>query len=163
MQTLGQLSNKVPLQRWGEWLERIGFRIQNWGLIGQQSQKQKQQIRILNTANIGAMLPVKLVLACSYGWIQQWPAAIFLALCSALVIAYANMHRCHRINPKIYLQATLIASFTCPFILTFLLGGYHNSSLAMLWSFLTPMLAILLGRPKTALRWLFLFFAGCQG
>ena len=34
------------------------------------------------------------------------------------------------------------------------MGGYYNSYLVMVWSLRTPMLAILLGRPQAARRWL---------
>ena len=123
----------------------------------QQSQQQQRHIVLLNTINLLAILPVKLVLASVYALESHWPETLLIGSTFALMVAIIAMHGRGKLSFSTYCQYTLISSFSCPFILTFLLGGYHNSSLVMVWSFLTPILAILLGRPQTARRWLGLF------
>ena len=58
---------------------------------------------------------------------------------------------------SIYRQATILFTFICPVLLTFLLGGYGASSMVIIWSLLCPLLGLLLGEPSTALRWFYLF------
>jgi hypothetical protein len=160
MQALGSKFPINPLQgSWAEWPKKSLLPTLNLGLNGSLSQKQKEQIRILNAINILTILPVKITLGFCYGWVGQWPASMLMVISAGLVIASASLHSSSKINLTTYREATLFFSFAGPFILTFLLAGYQNSSLAMLWSFLTPMLAILLDRRQTALRWLILFIA----
>jgi signal transduction histidine kinase len=70
---------------------------------------------------------------------------------------------------SIYRQTTILFTFICPVLLTFLLGGYEASSMVIIWSLLCPLLGLLLGEPSTALRWFYLFIVangltlGAQG
>ena len=138
--------------------KRFAWRLQSLGLQGQLSQRDQQQIVILNTITLLAILPVKVVLGCIYGLAGLWPETLLMAAAFGVVTAFVIGHSQGKIGLNAYGQCTLIASFCCPFILTFLLGGYHNSALVMLWSLLTPALALLLKRPQMARRWLGLFF-----
>ena len=152
----------------GQWLGTLGRtlmalgqlffeRLQHLGFKGEQSQRDQQQVLILNTFNLLAILPVNFTLGCIYALKSQWPEALLMGFSVGLLIALMAGHSRSQIALPAYRQYSLAISFICPFILTFLLGGYHNSSLVMLWSLRTPILAILLGRTQTARRWLGLF------
>ena len=152
----------------GQWLGTLGQtlmalgqlffeRLQQLGLKGEQSQRDQQQVLILNTFNLLAILPVNFTLGCIYALKSQWPEALLMGFSVGLLIAFMAGHSRSQIALTAYRQYSLAISFICPFILTFLLGGYHNSSLVMLWSLRTPILAILLGRTQTARGWLGLF------
>jgi len=97
------------------------------------------------------------VLGCSYAVVGLWPDTLLMGATFGLVVAYMVGHSQGKIGLIAYRQSTLIVSFCCPFALTILLGGYHNSSLVMLWSLLTPALALLLDQILIARRWLGLF------
>ena len=134
--------------------QRLLERLQHLGLRADQSQQDQKQILILNTFILLAILPVKVVLGCAYALAGLWPEALLMGFSSGLLIAFMAAHSHGKIGLITYRQYNLFISFGCPFILTFLLGGFHNSALVMLWSLRTPMLAILLGRTQTAGRWL---------
>ena len=129
-------------------------RLQKLGLRGHQSQQDRQQILILNTFNLLAILPVNFVLGCTYALAGLWAETAVMGVSLGLTLAFMSGHSQGKIGLPTYRQFSLIVSFTCPFILTFLLGGYYNSCLVMVWSLRTPMLAILLGRPQAARFWL---------
>jgi len=97
------------------------------------------------------------VLGCSYALVGLWLDTLLMGATFGLVVAFMVGHSQGKIGLIAYRQSTLIISFCCPFALTILLGGYHNSSLVMLWSLLTPVLALLLDQVLTARRWLGLF------
>ena len=129
-------------------------RLQKLGLKGHQSQQDRQQILILNTFNLLAILPVNFVLGYTYAFAGLWAETAVMGVSLGLTLAFMAGHSQGKIGLPTYRQFSLFISFTCPFILTFLLGGYYNSCLVMVWSLRTPMLAILLGRPQAARRWL---------
>jgi hypothetical protein len=57
-----------PLQRWLARGWQVFDRLQKLGLKGQQSQQDRQQILILNSFNLQAILPVNVVLGCTYAF-----------------------------------------------------------------------------------------------
>jgi len=138
----------------GGWLFE---RLQQLGLQGQQNQRDQEQVLIINTINLLAILPAKVVLGCSYALVGLWLDTLLMGATFGLVVAFMVGHSQGKIDLIAYRQSTLIISFCCPFALTILLGGYHNSSLVMLWSLLTPVLALLPDQVLTARRWLGLF------
>lgn len=158
---LSKIRAPKPLLRWRLLLGQLAWKLQHLGLKGHQSQRDQEQILILNTINLLAILPVKVVLGCSYALAGLWTETLLMVATFGLVAALMTWHSRVKIGLSAYRQSTLIISFCCPFALTFLLGGYHNSSLVMLWSLLTPMLALLLDKAQTARRWLG-FFALCN-
>jgi signal transduction histidine kinase len=139
--------------------QRLFERLQNLGLRGDQSQQDQKQILILNTFNLLAILPLNVLLGCAYALEGLWPGSLLMGLSFGLLVAFMAGHSHGKIGLIAYRQYSLFISFACPFILTFLLGGYHNSGLVMLWSLRTPMLAILLGRTQTARNWLGFFIS----
>ena len=143
-----------PLQRLLSRRWQVFDRLQKLGLRGHQSQQDRQQILILNTFNLLAILPVNFVLGCTYAFAGLWAETAVMGVSLGLTLAFMAGHSQGKIGLPTYRQFSLIVSFTCPFILTFLLGGYYNSCLVMVWSLRTPMLAILLGRPQAARFWL---------
>jgi len=157
MSVLSRIRTPRPSPRWGVGLRQLALKLQHLGLKGYQSQRDQEQVLILNSINLLVILPVKVVLGCSYALAGLWAETLLMVATFGLVAALMTWHSQGKIGLSAYRQSTLIISFCCPFALTFLLGGYHNSSLVMLWSLLTPMLAILLDKAKTARRWLGLF------
>ena len=155
------LGSKIrTLKRLPRWLalgRQLAWGLQRLGLEGHQSQRDQEQILILNTINLLAILPVKLVLGCGYALAGLWTETLLMAATFVLVVVFMAGLSQGKIGLVAYRQSTLIISFCCPFVLTVLLGGYHNSSLVMLWSLLTPALAILLDKDQTARSWLGLF------
>ena len=138
-------------------LRQLAWKLQHLGLKGYQSQRDQEQVLILNSINLLAILPVKVILGYNYALLGLWPDTVLMGATFGLVAALMTWHSQGKIGLSAYRQSTLIISFCCPFALTFLLGGYHNSSLVMLWSLLTPVLALLLDHVQTARRWLGLF------
>ena len=148
-----------PLQRLLARGQGLYERLQHLGLKGHQSPRQQEQILILNTVNLLAILPVQLVLGCSYALGGQWRETLSMAAAFGLATAFMTGHGMGKIGFSNYRQGTLYNSFYYPYIATFLQGGYFNSSLVMLWSFLTPVLVLLLCCPETAKRWPIRFIA----
>ncbi len=157
----GSLRRPAPKAwlRWSKTVQHWTWALHHLGLKGLHNQQDQRQIRILNAINLLAILPSKLVLGCSYAQADFWPESLLMGSTFALVIAVMAGHHRGLVSLGVYRQCTLISSFGCPLILTLMLGGYHNSSLVMLWSLLTPVLAILLDRPQTARLWLGLFLS----
>ena len=87
----------------------------------------------------------------------QWPSAILMAIAFATVGSIVLLRMGGRLSFGFYRQSTILFTFICPVLLTFMLGGYEGSSMVVIWSLLCPLLGLLLGEPNTALRWFYLF------
>ena len=157
MSLLSRIRTPRPSPRWGVGPRQLAWKLQHLGLKGYQSQRDQEQVLILNSINLLVILPVKVILGYNYALLGLWPDTVLMGATFGLVAALMTWHSQGKIGLSAYRQSTLIISFCCPFALTFLLGGYHNSSLVMLWSLLTPVLALLLDHVQTARRWLGLF------
>ncbi len=120
-------------------------------------ESQKHKIIALNIANLIGILPLRLILGVNYAVAGQWPSAILMAIAFTTVGAIVILRMGGYLNFAIYRQSTILFTFICPVLLTFLLGGYEASSMVIIWSLLCPLLGLLLGEPTTALRWFYLF------
>jgi len=118
---------------------------------------QKHKIIALNIANLIGILPLRLILGVNYALAGQWPSAILMAIAFTTVGSIVLLRIGGRLSVGIYRQSTILFTFICPVLLTFLLGGYEGSSMVVIWSLLCPLLGLLLGEPNTALRWFYLF------
>ena len=87
----------------GQWLGTLGQtlmalgqlffeRLQQLGLKGEQSQRDQQQVLILNTFNLLAILPVNFTLGCIYALKSQWPEALLMGFSVGLLIAFMAGH-----------------------------------------------------------------------
>ncbi|MCX5945035.1 MAG: HAMP domain-containing sensor histidine kinase [Cyanobacteria bacterium] len=79
--------------------------------------------------------------------------AIAFTTVAGLVLLRMNRRLCF----SLYRKTSILFTFICPVLLTFLLGGYEGSSLVIIWSLLCPLLGLLLDEPRTALNWFGLF------
>lgn len=111
----------------------------------------------LNIANLIGILPLRLILGVTYAQAGQWPSAILMAIAFTTVGAIVLLRAKGHLSFAFYRQSTILFTFICPVLLTFLLGGYEASSMVIIWSLLCPLLGLLLGEPNTALRWFYLF------
>ena len=132
-------------------------------------ESQKHKIIALNIANLIGILPLRLILGVNYAMAGQWPSAILMAIAFITVGGIVLLRMGGYLSFGIYRQSTILFTFICPVLLTFLLGGYEASSMVIIWSLLCPLLGLLLGEPNTALRWFYLFIVanglalGAQG
>jgi signal transduction histidine kinase len=130
---------------------------------------QKHKIIALNIANLIGILPLRLILGVNYALAGQWPSAILMAIAFTTVGSLVLLRMGGRLSFQLYRQSTILFTFICPVLLTFLLGGYEASSMVIIWSLLCPLLGLLLGEPSTALKWFYLFIVanglalGAQG
>jgi len=111
----------------GGWLFE---RLQQLGLQGQQNQRVQEQVLIINTINLLAILPAKVVLGCSYALVGLWLDTLLMGATFGLVVAFMVGHSQGKIDLIAYRQSTLIISFCCPFALTILLGGLPQQFLS---------------------------------
>ena len=118
---------------------------------------QKHKIIALNIANLIGILPLRFILGVNYAMAGQWPSAILMAIAFATVGSIVLLRMGGRLSFGFYRQSTILFTFICPVLLTFMLGGYEGSSMVVIWSLLCPLLGLLLGEPNTALRWFYLF------
>ena len=119
--------------------------------------RQIHKIIALNIANLIGILPLRLILGINYALAGEWPSAILMAIAFTTVSTIVILRMGGHLSHGLYRQATIVFTFICPVLLTFLLGGYEASSNVIIWSLLCPMLGLLIGEPKTALRWFYLF------
>ena len=120
-------------------------------------ESQRHKIIALNVANLIGILPLRLILGVNYALTGQWPSAILMAIAFTTVSAIVLLRMGGYLSFAIYRQTTILFTFICPVLLTFLLGGYEASSMVIIWSLLCPLLGLLLGEPNTALKWFYLF------
>ena len=113
---------------------------------------QKHKIIALNIANLIGILPLRFILGVNYALAGQWPSAILMAIAFATVGSIVLLRMGGRLSFGIYRQSTILFTFICPVLLTFMLGGYEGSSMVVIRSLLWPLLGLLLGEPNTALR-----------
>ncbi len=145
-----------------EFIVDIWQRMCQIGLPAGIEASQKHNIIALNIANLIGILPLRLFLGVNYALAGQWPSAILMAIAFATVSTIVLLRMGGYLSFAIYRQSTILFTFICPVLLTFLLGGYEASSMVIIWSLLCPLLGLLLGEPNTALRWFYLFIvANC--
>ena len=66
MSLLSRIRTPRPSPRWGVGLRQLAWKLQHLGLKGYQSQRDQEQVPILNSINLLAILPVKVILGCNY-------------------------------------------------------------------------------------------------
>ncbi len=120
-------------------------------------ESQRHKIIALNIANLIGILPLRLILGVNYALTGQWSSAILMAIAFTTVSAIVLLRMGGYLSFTIYRHATILFTFICPVLLTFLLGGYEASSMVVIWSLLCLLLGLLLGEPNTALKWFYLF------
>jgi adenylate cyclase len=60
-------------------------------------------------------------------------------------------------NTKFFISAHHLITLLLPFLLQLTLGGFVNSSVVILWSFTSPLTALVINTPRHALRWFIAF------
>ena len=157
---------EIQPQRWGanlalagqSWLAAITA-ITRLGINGRQSDNEREQINILNTAYLLIILPIWLVLCSSYWLAERWPAGLVMAAGVVALSALVVLHSQGHLGLRNYGQFSLPLVFLIPIAVALALGGYLRSGLETNWSLATPLLAILLDQPRTARRWFALLVA----
>ena len=94
------------------------------GLHAGIEESQKHKIIALNIANLIGILPLRLFLGVNYALAGQWPSAILMAIAFTTVSAIVLLRMGGYLSFAIYRQSTILFTFICPVLLTFLLGGY---------------------------------------
>ena len=92
------------------------------GLPAGIDESQKHKIIALNIANLIGILPLRLVLGVNYALAGQWPSAILMAIAFATVSAIVLLRMGGYLSFAIYRQSTILFTFICPILLTFLLN-----------------------------------------
>jgi signal transduction histidine kinase len=140
------------------WLSAIqGFT--RLGMNGQQSDNEQRQINTINTAYILIVLPAWLLLASSYWFAAQWPAALVMTAGMVTLSTLVILNSQGRLNLPNYGQFSLPLVFLIPVAVALCLGDHLRSGLVTNWSLATPLLAIVLDQPRTARRWFALLVA----
>ena len=157
---------EIQPQRWGanlvnagqSWLDAITA-ITRLGINGRQSDTEREQINILNTAYLLIILPIWLVLCSSYWLAERWPAGLVMAAGVVALSALVVLHSQGTMGLRNYGQFSLPLVFLIPIAVALALGAPLRSGLETNWSLATPLLAILLDQPRTARRWFALLVA----
>jgi len=118
-----------------------------------------QKVIILNLTNLFGILPLRLFLGVNYALMGEWPAAILMAIAFTTVSGLMLLRLGGKLSFGLYRTSSLVFTFICPVLHTFLLGGYGGSSLVIIWSLLCPLLGLLLDEPRTAVNWFAIFLA----
>ena len=116
-----------------------------------------QKIIVLNLTNLFGILPLRLFLGVNYALMGEWPSAILMAVAFTTVSGLVLLRLAGKLSFAWYRITSLIFTFICPVLLTFLLGGYEGSSVVIIWSLLCPLLGLLLDEPRTAVNWFAIF------
>ena len=116
-----------------------------------------QKIIVLNLTNLFGILPLRLFLGVNYALMGEWPSAILMAVAFLTVGGIVLLRLGGKLSFGLYRISSLVFTFICPVLLTFLLGGYEGSSLVIIWSLLCPLLGLLLDEPRTAVNWFAIF------
>jgi len=153
--SITQRSAPVPEAR--EVLSDAWYKMCRIGITPGTDQSKAHKIIALNIANLIGILPLRLILGVTYANAEQWPSAILMAVAFTTVGAIVLIRMAGHLSFAVYRQSTILFTFICPVLLTFMLGGYEESSMVIIWSLLCPLLGLLLGEPKTALKWFYLF------
>jgi len=125
-----------------EFLVDIWRKIVHIGMPAGIEESQKHKIIALNVANLIRILPLRLILGVNYALAGQWPSAILMAIAFTTVGAIVLLRMGGYLNFAVYRQSTILFTFICPVLLTFLLGGYEASSMVIIWSLLCPLLEL---------------------
>ena len=157
---------EIQPQRWGanlvnagqSWLDAITA-ITRLGINGSQSDTEREQINILNTAYLLIILPIWLVLCSSYWLAERWPAGLVMAAGVVALSALVILHSQGTMGLRNYGQFSLPLVFLIPIAVALALGSPLRSGLETNWSLATPLLAILLDQPRAARRWFALLVA----
>ena len=157
---------EIQPQRWGanlalagqSWLAAITA-ITRLGINGRQSDNEREQINILNTAYLLIILPIRLVLCSSYWLSERWPAGLVMAAGVVALSALVVLHSQGTMGLRNYGQFSLPLVFLIPIAVALALGSPLRSGLETNWSLATPLLAILLDQPRAARRWFALLVA----
>ena len=157
---------EIKPQRWGanlalagqSWLAAITA-ITRLGINGRQSDNEREQINILNTAYLLIILPIWLVLCSSYWLSERWPAGLVMAAGVVALSALVVLHSQGTMGLRDYGQLSLTLVFLIPIAVALALGAPLRSGLETNWSLATPLLAILLDQPRAARRWFALLVA----
>ncbi len=116
-----------------------------------------QKVIVLNLTNLFGILPLRLFLGVNYALMGEWPSAILMAVAFITVGSLVLLRLGGKLSFGLYRISSLVFTFICPVLLTFLLGGYQGSSLVIIWSLLCPLLGLLLDEPRTAVNWFAIF------
>ena len=139
-----------------------GLDIRKIGVEARQSPIIQRQIIILNTINLLIVLPVWSLLTASHLITSQSLAASLLGTAISLIITMLILRSYGGLGLGAYWHGTFLLVFFVPISLSLLLGGNQHSGLVIVWSYITPTLAILLDQPRAASAW-FALLLGLNG
>ena len=129
------------------------------GINELQSDIEQRQVNVINTAYLLIILPIWLALSGSYLLAARWPASLVMTAGVIALSALVLLHSQGYLSLQKYAQFSLPLVFLIPIAVALCLGGHLKSGIVTNWSLVTPLLAILLDKPRTARRWFVLLLA----
>ena len=129
------------------------------GINELQSDIEQRQVNVINTAYLLIILPIWLALSGSYLLAARWPAGLVMTAGVIALSALVLLHSQGHLSLQKYAQFSLPLVFLIPIAVALCLGGHLKSGIVTNWSLVTPLLAILLDKPRTARRWFVLLLA----
>jgi guanylate cyclase len=122
-----------------------------------------EEMRLKKSVGIGGMLfggfptwIIWIILLFAFGEVQvAWIQVGWFSLMIVLLFLLIVQPRIYPFNQFIVLLSFLIA----PLILSVLLGGITNSGMILLWGLITPLYALVLSSPRSALGWFIAYAA----
>lgn len=129
------------------------------GINELQSDNEQRQVNVINTAYLLIILPIWLALSGSYLLAARWPASLVMTAGVIALSALVLLHSQGYLSLQKYAQFSLPLVFLIPIAVALCLGGHLKSGIVTNWSLATPLLAILLDKPRAAKRWFVLLVA----
>lgn len=134
------------------------WRFANRGTQAEDSDKERirKAVVTLVTTTISGLAVIwgSIYLAIGYPWAGSIP--FIYAVISFFSILYFFRTR----HFRFFLLSQLTLIFVLPFLLQWSLGGFANGSVVLIWSFFTPLAALLFAQPQHASKWLLAFVGG---
>lgn len=144
-------ANNPVLQRLVEWRNRIS----SWG----QEFDDDELLRLNKSLISGAavlFIPAGLLWSAGYFWLGLTHAA-WVPLIGTILLLIGLLYYVRTKDYESFRNYALTQTLLMPFALNWILGGFVNSGLVILWSALTPFASLVLENQRRALRWFLLF------
>ena len=138
---------RVGLLGWRRWIDSLDGHVCTEG-----DDHDACRRKVLCTVAVSALAPAGVAWAALYfAFGERWAAVIPLASAPVTVLNVAVFLRTRRFDAFRNFQQALI--LLLPFALQLALGGFVAGSAVIVWSFISIVLALLFGPPKTAVWW----------
>jgi guanylate cyclase len=144
-------ANNPVLQRLAEWRNRIS----SWG----QEFDDDELLRLNKALMSGAavlFIPAGLLWSAGYFWLGLTHAA-WVPLIGTILLLVGLLYYVRTKDYETFRTYALVQTLLMPFALNWILGGFVNSGLVILWSALTPFASLVLENQRRALRWFLVF------